>query len=331
MNPVAYYNEIDPFCCAWLSNLMDAGMIPPGTIDNRSIEDVLPDELTKFSQCHFFAGIGGWSCALRQAGWPDDRPVWTGSCPCQPFSAAGKKEGFIDERHLWPAFFHLIKQCRPITVFGEQVAGRNGETWLDLVQDDLEGENYTVGACVTAACGFGAPHMRKRLYWVADTETSIRRRSGNQEINRRRVEEIRGSSIVERLADSDSDSNRKERNKSKNWEGGRFVQDCRIDGMADSDSNRKERQKQPARQKCETPERSSITDRPGPTNGQWRKADWLFCRDGKWRAVESGSCPLASGIPKRVGMLRGYGNAIVIPQARAFIEAYLKINNTWRI
>src|SRR5271168_3827885 len=119
-----YYNEIDPFAAQWLRNLISANLIGNGHVDERSIEDVKPSELSGYTQCHFFAGIGGWSYALRLAGWPDDRPVWTGSCPCQPFSAAGKGAGFADERHLWPAFFHLIRECRPGTVFGEQVASK---------------------------------------------------------------------------------------------------------------------------------------------------------------------------------------------------------------
>src|ERR1700690_1142732 len=116
-----YYNENDPFAAAWLRELIKAGLIPNGTVDERSIEDVLPNELAEYTQCHFFAGIGGWSLALRLAGWSDDEPVWTGSCPCQPFSTAGKRTGTTDERPLWPAFFHLIDQCKPSVVFGEQV------------------------------------------------------------------------------------------------------------------------------------------------------------------------------------------------------------------
>jgi len=86
----AYYNEIDPFAAEWLRQLIKDGLIADGEVDERSIEDVTPNELAGFTQCHFFAGIGGWSYALRLAGWPDDQPVWTGSCPCQPFSTAGK-------------------------------------------------------------------------------------------------------------------------------------------------------------------------------------------------------------------------------------------------
>lgn len=166
----AYYNEIDQFAAQWLRNLIDAGQIAPGYVDERSIEDVTPGDLRGFTQHHFFAGVGVWSYALRQAGWPDSKPVWTGSCPCQPFSTAGKGDGFADERHLWPAFFHLIEQLKPEVVFGEQVANGDGLAWLDLVQDDLEGAHYSSAAFDLCAAGFGAPHIRQRLYWVAHTE-----------------------------------------------------------------------------------------------------------------------------------------------------------------
>lgn len=65
--------------------------------------------------------------------------------------------------------------------------------------------------------------------------------------------------------------------------------------------------------------------RAGPVNGFWRDADWLFCRDGKWRAVEPGTFPLAHGVPGRVGRLRAYGNAIVPQVAAKFIESFLEI------
>lgn len=166
-----YYNEFDPQAAQWLRNLISAGLIPPGDVDERSIEDVTPNELTGYTQCHFFAGIGGWPLALAIAGWPVDRPVWTGSCPCQPFSAAGRGDGFADQRHLWPAWFHLIRECRPSVIFGEQVASAIGHGWLDLVSSDLEAQGYACGAAVLGAHSVGAPHIRQRLFFVADSDS----------------------------------------------------------------------------------------------------------------------------------------------------------------
>ena len=177
-----YYNEIDPFAAAWLRELIKAGHIAPGTVDERSIEDVRPEELIQYKQCHFFAGIGVWSYALRQVGWPDDRPVWTGSCPCQPFSAAGKRGGFDDERHLWPAFHWLIEQCAPPVVFGEQVASKATGPWFDLVQTDLERMGYAFGLVPFPSAGVGAPHIRDRAYWVADSNG--RKQSGQPIVRR---------------------------------------------------------------------------------------------------------------------------------------------------
>lgn len=173
----AYYNEIDPFAAAWLRELIKAGHIAPGDVDERSIEDVTPDDLRSYTQAHFFAGIGVWSHALRRAGWPDDRPVWTGSCPCQPFSAAGQGGGFADERHLWPAFHHLIRERRPPVVLGEQVASKDGLAWLDLVSTDMEATGYSGGAVDLCAAGVGAPHIRQRQWfvWMANTEHSFGR------------------------------------------------------------------------------------------------------------------------------------------------------------
>ena len=166
----AYYNEIDAHAAQWLRNLIAAGLIAGGDVDERSIEDVNADDLIGYDQCHFFAGIGIWSHALRLAGWPDDRFVWTGSCPCQPFSAAGKGLGDKDPRHLWPAWFHLIQKRRPSVLFGEQVETAVNHGWLDAVQNDLEGEGYAVGAAGLPAASVGAPHIRQRLWFVADTQ-----------------------------------------------------------------------------------------------------------------------------------------------------------------
>jgi DNA (cytosine-5)-methyltransferase 1 len=295
----AFYNEIDPYAAQWLRNLIAAGHIAPGVVDERSIEDIDPTELTRYTQCHFFAGIGVWSYALRRAGWPDDRQVWTGSCPCQPFSAAGKGNGFADERHLWPAFHWLISQCRPAIVFGEQVASKAGLDWFDLVQDDMEGEGYLTGAMDLCAAGVGAPHIRQRLYWVSERldDADDARLEGlglGHQTEGGRIGapgSVAAASESGRLADTTRGGQR---------EFGSEVESGEIrhaDGSGDASGAR-----------------------PGPTNGQWSAADWLCCRDGKWRAVEPGTFPLAHGAPARVGRLRAYGNAIVAQVAQAFIE-----------
>jgi len=446
----AYYNEFDPKAAAWLRELIKAGHIAPGDVDERSIVDIRPSDLIGYTQCHFFAGIGVWSYALRRAGWPDDRPVWTGSCPCQPFSAAGKGEGFTDERHLWPHFHWLIENCRPPVVFGEQVASKDGLGWLDLVQADLEGSGYASGAVDTCAAGFGAPHIRQRLYWVGkrlDDATSPRHDGQVEEPERKTRHETRlrvsgAGSGLDGLADTNSrgSQSRAELRQSDDcfndstidgmansagvgrigrWAGGsghepgeieRSERLCDVSGLVVADSCRAgevaggdpEAGEEAVRgtwpDDCTTvPLRTSTTrglaydnddgcfaptitgfhnsehhfepcwsagglahpelqQRPGsapgdyekggrheepaeiaglrghrgpsPTNGHWRDADWLFCRDGKWRPVEPGTFPLAHGAAARVGRLRGYGNAIVAPAAQAFIEAYLEIEIT---
>ena len=163
-----YYNEIEPQAAQWIRNLISAGMIPAGDVDERSIDEVRPGDLRGYTQCHFFAGIAGWPLALALAGWSPSEPVWTGSCPCQPFSVAGKGAGFEDQRHLWPAWFHLVRECRPPVIFGEQVAG--AADWLGLVASDLEAVGYAFAAMPIEAASVGAPHRRDRLWFVADAQ-----------------------------------------------------------------------------------------------------------------------------------------------------------------
>ena len=343
MSARAYYNEIDPAAAQWLRNLIAAGHIAPGDVDTRSIEDVTPNDLRGYTQCHFFAGISGWSLALRLAGWPDDRRVWTGSCPCQPFSAAGRGDGFADQRHLWPAWFHLIKECRPEHVFGEQVAAAVGHQWLDLVQADMEGQGYRVGAAVLGAHSVGAPHIRQRLWFVADAECGASERHGHEmagaprsvreTARKQRIRPDSGNGCaVGELADADSSTGGQGsaqhggRNQGSHAEPGRGLSGDgvsgelghaigpRLEGLAGHGDHGDE----PGRQRAQ-PDGSTATA------GFWSACDWLPCRDGKARPVEPGSFPLAHGIPARVVRLRAYGNSIVPQVAAEFIGAYLDV------
>lgn len=160
-------NDVNEIACQWLSSLISLDLLDEAKVDQRSIEDIQPADLSGLRQCHLFAGIGGWPLALDLAGWPADKIVWTGSCPCQPFSQAGKGLGFADDRHLWPAFHWLIDQCQPPVVLGEQVAGKAGWAWLETVQSDLEASGYAVWSIEACAAGVGAPHNRPRIYWGA--------------------------------------------------------------------------------------------------------------------------------------------------------------------
>lgn len=171
----AYYNEFDKFAADRLRYLINNGLIAPGEVDGRSIVEVNSDDLKGFTQCHFFAGIGGWSYAARLAGWPDDKPLWTGSAPCQPFSNSGKRKGKSDERHLWPEMFRLISQCKPSVVFGEQVSGAIGDGWLCELSTDMETQNYETAAIVFKGSIVGADHERERLYWVFDSGSKGRK------------------------------------------------------------------------------------------------------------------------------------------------------------
>lgn len=167
-----YYSEWDPKIAEWLKNLISEKLIPNGHVDTRSITEVTPSDLQGFTQCHFFCGVSGWSLALQLAGWSPNRPVWTGSCPCQPYSNAGKGLGDADARNLWPVFFRLIQKCRPEHVFGEQIEAAIGKGWLDGISTDLEGEGYACGATVLGSHSVNSPTLRKRLYWVGRSNLS---------------------------------------------------------------------------------------------------------------------------------------------------------------
>jgi len=318
------YNEIDPFAADWLERLIEAGHISPGRVERRSIKELSGAELEGFNRVHLFAGIGGWDYALDLAGW-GTRPVWTGSCPCQPFSAAGKRKGQSDDRHLWPDMFRLIRECRPDTIFGEQVASAIGHGWLDGVFADLEREGYTCGAVVLGAHSVGAPHIRQRLWWVADSGHAQRRRQDD--------ERPAGESAAEREQEATQPGRRGAACGMANADGG--------DAGAEREQRGRQQRLQPAdggvgglanavceRRRGRDGERQDASDAVTPSVANWLNSQWHQCRDGKARRIptEPALFPLAHGLPGRVGLLRGAGNAIVPAVASEFIKAFMEVH-----
>jgi DNA (cytosine-5)-methyltransferase 1 len=442
LKPWALYNEIDIFAAEWLRNLIKAGQIADGIVDERSVADIDPDELSGFTQFHTFAGIGLWSLSLRNAGITDDMNVWTGSCPCQPFSSAGQQKGLDDERHLWPAWFKHIDAQRPALIFGEQVASadaigkanrkpdaepeqKKGWAWIDFVQDDLENAHYAVGAEAAPACSVGAPQIRLRTYFGAydsrldssalgaavdrmgnaenlrvfidpddgavggaQREVQSEARQGDGEAfgvggsdvgmgnaNGTRAEagvsespqrqegdakihDDRGGGLL-RSSSRGPGIDRMAYSTGERWVGWGSGEESdqpreieRPDGLCDvgrmgnangTDGERDtgELSAQEARVGGAWQQNGDIDQRlehassgvsggsggPSPLNGFWSDADWLFCRDGKWRPAKPSPLKVADGSSGRVGRLRAYGNGIVPPQATCFIESFQEAIN----
>ncbi len=313
-----YYNEFDPFAAAWLKELMLAGQIPSGEIDTRSILEVSADDIKGFKQCHFFAGIGGWPLALKIAGWPEDKSVWTGSCPCQPFSTAGKQKGKADERHLWPIWFNLIKECKPATVFGEQVAAAITQGWLDSVYDDMESENYAIGSAILPACSIGKAHKRDRLWFVAESDSMCQSNPSKYgKMAEQLYSSVMGNTKHNGLYETTQSGSNAEidewseegpfRSKQSERAGDTCImayqQQQGLEGFTRYDSSEKGWQEQ-IRHYSETD-----------------TLEWVECPDGKIRSIKSGLRLLAHGFPNRVGALRGFGNAIVPELAAVFIKS----------
>lgn len=386
----AFYNDNDVYVAQWTRNLIAAGELAAGVVDERSIKDLTPADVAGYRQCHFFAGIGVWSRALREAGWPDDASVWSGSCPCQPLSQAGRRRGFSDKRHLWPEWFRLITSCRPACVVGEQVSSKDGLAWFDLVRTDLEGADYAVRALDIPAAGVGAPHQRQRLYFAAYARERGREILDASWIQNRRQSRSSSSSWHDGwtpLAQGgDESGDGSAEGLSGEWgnarctrlQGGISGAPPRGDGLAwsssldgdessenqsdelgDSCLNRaREHSRKLPSDETQYEERGSQGDHSsvsagatycagdrirvdgdpawnGAVAGFWAEGiEWIYCRptpgneNGCFRPVESGTQPLVDGLASSLGRtrakrLRGFGNAIVLPLASAFLGAVI--------
>ncbi|MBP6750965.1 MAG: DNA cytosine methyltransferase [Xanthomonadaceae bacterium] len=329
----AFYNEIDPAACAVLRELIINGVIAPGVVDSRPIQEVRPDDVRGFSQVHLFAGGGLWSVAARLAGWPDDRPLWTGSCPCQPFSQAGKGAGRDDPRHLWPDMFRLVRACRPAVVIGEQVAGKAGLDWFDGVAADLGGEDYACRAVDIPAASVDAPHIRQRLYWVAMADADCCGRRGRAQdaqrgaLSRVAAEWTDGASVGVTLGDAERarlEGQRGHGDGTAGWslahrsasapDGGGMVDASRV-GRREGRPEHEFRRGRDAAADAASPQR--------PNGSFWAGAEWLACHDGKARRAEPGIRLLVDGMPGRIDGWRLAGNGLVLPLAAEVVGALM--------
>ncbi|MBT2748365.1 DNA cytosine methyltransferase [Lysobacter sp. ISL-42] len=340
----AYYNELDPYLCHWLRNLIAAGLIPPGDVDDRDIRSVPADDLRGYGQCHFFAGIGGFAYACRLAGWPDEEPIWTGGFPCQPFSVAGRQRARADDRHLWPELHRLIASARPAAFLGENVAGIVPLA-LDGVLADLEAEGYASRAVVVPACAVNAPHRRGRVWIVgrrladaAGSERRAQRAAGNdvdgQDAEREETHHRTGALGEAGLADRDGERRGEARRLC-----GRAAQWPAGGGEGGVEHAARERRGE-GRPRPALRQRGDVTAASAGGVGDADGAGSQGCvehwqRTGQWdawqtsrtlagrRIPESGIRLLADGVSARIPKLRAAGNAIV-PQVAAEILRALR-------
>ena len=326
MQPRAYYNEIDPAAAAILRELVARDVIPPGDVDTRSIKEVTPNDVRGYTQCQFFAGGGLWPVAGRLAGWPDNKPWWTGSCPCQGESLAGKRLGSDDPRHLWPDFYRLIRAERPPVVMGEQVAAAAGTHWLDGVCSDLAIEDYAARAVDIPACAVDAPHQRNRLYWAA-VDNRIGARLEGQRGDVARAAEGRsfaGRSVAAPddllLADASSGGRDGRPETSERIATERTAPERPADGLQ-PDAGCELRRSGPGI----AIDREIRTNAHGRNGSWWSDFEWIVSPlDGKARRTKSSLPFLVDGLPGRVDLWRVGGNAISPILAAEVVAAFLE-------
>ena len=345
------FNEIDPVACAVLRDCHD------GTVLERSVKDLQSADLAGYERAHFFAGAGLWEVACELAGWVG--PIWTGSCPCQGESVAGKRLGARDPRDLWPDFFTLIAACRPSVVVGEQVDAAVSSHWLDRTASDLEDAGYAFRAVDIPACAIDAPHKRNRIYWVAVDNADAARRlqpqgrvgtlgrwSGDADVwcSLANPSGARPLSTAHRGLCGEAQGERPRHVEFERRNG--------RDDVADADRRGRDRGLQDAlgrtgrRDAAERAdvgdicgeglalgsfqdvERRSLRHKGSPScatnhRSHWMDAEWLRCADGKARRSKPGLRLLVDGLAGRADLWRLAGNSIV-PQITAEVLIALK-------
>jgi DNA (cytosine-5)-methyltransferase 1 len=181
---------------------------------------------------------------------------------------------------------------------GEQVAGAAGYGWFDGVRADLARENYASRGVDIPALAVNAPHIRQRLYWIA------------KDMEYANVPHGKGVGVSSRIYAQDNyfDSGSTYSNMADAKSGGWGQRVADAEGVREGDS----------------PQGPSGRSSQHDSASFWSDHVWLTGSDGKARRAKPGLPLLAHGVPKRVGRLRAYGNAIVPQVAAEVIRAFME-------
>ncbi len=284
-----------------------------------------------------FAGIGGFDLGLERAGmeirWQVENNLWCqrvlakhwpnvtrygdikqvdwhtiepvdlvcGGFPCQPFSLAGKRKGFDDDRYLWPEVVRCLDAVRPTWFLGENVPGIVNVA-LDQVCADLEALGYAVQPICVPACAVDAPHQRQRVWILAHAGCAGLPRGGlrSGEAQTREIRDCGAADSREVVAHAQREGSQGLRAECGLGESRQKVE---IGGGGDDVAD------------------SSIEqwDRWRDWTCGWEREPQEALRDARergrqeaWMSVpESLLGRVAHGIPHRVDRLRGLGNAVV--------------------
>ncbi len=168
-----------------------------GGID-LGLKRVLGERFRTVAYCEIEAFAVANLVSKASQGWLDNAPLWSdlkrfpwgkfrglvdilsGGYPCQPFSAAGKRLGTEDPRHLWPYIADGIAAMRPSACFFENVEGHISLGLPDVIED-LGRLGYRTTWGIFSASEVGAPHQRKRVFIMAHLRGSGFPRHGGLE------------------------------------------------------------------------------------------------------------------------------------------------------
>ena len=305
------YVEIEAYAIANLANKMEAGKLLPAPIwSNLKTLPVQP--------------------------FRDKVDLITGGYPCQPFSAAGKRLGEEDPRHLWPYIRRHIEAIRPVRCFFENVEGHISLGLREVISD-LESLGYKVAWGIFSAREVGAPHQRKRVYILAHSISAGAGNIGRAFTNEGWESSASGSEVVRqahrselsdriesasengacKLADS-NDSRRKQSNQKDEGQSSEQL-NCRSfqsGSIADTDSKGLERGLQ-----------RSVFDSQRRKEQKIRRASQCGNR-GSWNGHSGWSSEprlgrVVDGCADRVDRIRLLGNGVV-PQTAA--KAWITLN-----